>query len=270
MRVLAIVALLSFATPASAQSKLSSKERKRDAFSELNAKRKTNQGSDAGLALRFFDALTGEPLVGAKVSLKRESKLTSAQGRVLLKWPAKLNRREDRRTVRVMKKGYVTSDIELQFIAGTIFSTRFSISPALSPERLRVVLDWGSSPADLDAHLLKYKRGKKRYHISYRYKKSWRDVARLDRDDRDAFGPETITIDRVDPQGAYTYVVDDYTHHHQPQRANFHDARATVQLYMDGKLKAQFRAPQGRGNLWSVFALQDGKLEVINKVSRLR
>ena len=155
-------------------------------------------------------------------------------------------------------------------MAGTLFNNRFSISPALSPERLRVVLDWGSSPADLDAHLLKHKRGKERFHISYRYKKSWRDVARLDRDDTDGFGPETITVDRVDARGEYTFVVDDYTHHHQPHRANFHDARANVQLYMDGKLKAQFRAPPGRGNLWRVFTLHDGKLTVVNKVSRLR
>ena len=270
MRFLMIVAALGLAMPVSAQSKLNSKQRKRDAFSELNAKRKTNQGSDAGLALRFFDALTGEPLRGAKVSADGESKMTNGEGRALLKWPAKLNRREDRRIVRVSKSGYVTSDIEVHFMAGTIFNNRFSISPALEPKRVRVVLDWGSSPADLDAHLLKHKRGKERYHISYRYKTSWRRKAQLDRDDRDGFGPETITIRQVDPEGEYTYVVDDYSNHHRPQRANFYDAGARVLLYMDGQLKAQFRPPRGRGNLWSVFVLRDGKLTTVNKISRLR
>ena len=160
MRVFVILTALGLAMPATAQSKLNSKQRKRDAFSELNAKRKTNQGPDAGLALRFFDALTGEPLRGAKVSADGESVMTNAEGRALLKWPAKLNNREDRRIVRVSKSGYVTSDIEVHFMAGTIFNNRFSISPALEPKRVRVVLDWGSSPADLDAHLIKHKRGK--------------------------------------------------------------------------------------------------------------
>jgi hypothetical protein len=270
MRFLMIVAALGLAMPVSAQSKLSSKQRKRDAFSELNAKRKTDQGSDAGLALRFFDALTGEPLRGAKVSADGESVMTNGEGRALLKWPAKLNKREDRRIVRVSKSGYVTSDIEVHFMAGTIFNNRFSISPALSPDRLRVVLDWGSSPADLDAHLIKQKRGRKQYHISYREMKSWRDVARLDRDDTDAFGPETITIDRVDARGDYTFVVHDYTNHHTSNAADMYKARATVQLYMDGQLKAQFRPPRGRGNLWSVFVLRAGKLTTVNKISRLR
>jgi len=270
MRFIVILAALGLAMPATAQSKLNSKQRKRDAFSELNAKRKTNQGPDAGLALRFFDALTGEPLPGAKVSADGESAVTNGEGRALLKWPAKLNNREDRRIVRVSKSGYVTSDIEVHFMAGTIFNNRFSISPALEPKRVRVVLDWGSSPADLDAHLLKHKRGKERYHISYRYKTSWRRKAQLDRDDRDGFGPETITIRQVDKEGEYTYVVDDYTHHHQPQRASFYDARARVLVYMDGKLKAQVRPPRGRGNLWSVFVLREGKLSIVNKVSRLR
>ena len=83
-----------------AQPQLNSKQRKRDALSELNAKRKTQQGSDAGLALRFFDALTGDPLVGAKVSARGESTRTNGEGRALLKWPSDLNNREDDRTVR--------------------------------------------------------------------------------------------------------------------------------------------------------------------------
>jgi hypothetical protein len=65
-------------------------------------------------------------------------------------------------------------------------------------------------------------------------------------------------------------VVHDYTHHHNAHAADLHKARATVQLYMDGTLKAQFRAPAGRGNLWRVFALHDGKLVTINDVTRLR
>ena len=131
MRWMMIGVVLGLALPKTAQPQVNSKQRKRDAFSELNAKRKTQQGSDAGLALRFFDALTGDPLVGAKVSAGGESTRTNGEGRALLKWPSDLNDREDDRTVRVSKRGYVTSDVEVHFMAGTIFNNRFSISPAL-------------------------------------------------------------------------------------------------------------------------------------------
>ena len=80
MRWMMIGVVLGLALPATAQPQLNSKQRKRDAFSELNAKRKTQQGSDAGLALRFFDALTGDPLVGAKVSAGGESTRTNGSG----------------------------------------------------------------------------------------------------------------------------------------------------------------------------------------------
>jgi hypothetical protein len=266
MRLLVTVTIWGLAANAIATPKLNSKQRKRDAFSELNAKRKTGQGPDSGLALRFFDALTGKPLRDAQVSSDGQSETTNGEGRVLLKWPANLNRREDRRTVRVSRKGYVISDIELHFMAGTIFNTRFSISPALAPNRLRVVVDWSASPADLDAHLVK----RNSFHISYRKMKSWKDLARLDRDDTDGYGPETITIDRVDAGGDYTFMVHDYTHRSRPKAANFYDARATVQLYMDGRLKAQFRAPRGRGNMWKVFSLRSGQLKADNRVSSER
>ena len=262
MRLLVTVAILSMVSNSCG----TAKQRQSDPLKDRNAKRKTDQEPDRDLALRFFDALTGKPLADAHVSSHDQSEMTNHEGRVLLKWPANLNGQEDLRTVRVSRQGYITSAIELHFTAGTLFSTRFSISPALTPERLRVVLDWGASPADLDAHLIKQKR----FHISYRDMKSWRDVARLDRDDTDGHGPETITIDRVDARGDYAFMVHDYTHHHNAHSANFHEARATVLLYMDGRLKAQFRPPRGRGNLWNVFSLRGGQLTTENQVSRLR
>ena len=123
----------------------------------------------------------------------------------------------------------------------------------------------GAKPADLDAHLLKYKRGK-RYHISYRYKTSWRRKAQLDRDDRDGFGPETITLRKVDPEAEYTYVVDDYTHHHRPGVANFEvGARPRVH---GRSTQSPGSSTVWNGNLWSVFVLRQGKLKLVNKVSR--
>ncbi len=44
-----------------------------------------------------------------------------------------------------------------------IFDVHYSISPTLPADNLRVVLDWGDEPQDLDAHFVK--RGG--YHVSY-------------------------------------------------------------------------------------------------------
>ena len=268
MRTITLVLTLAIAVPASAGNKPLLKERKRDAFSEMNAKRGDARGNDAGLALRFFNALTGAPVSGATVTFDGQQAVTSADGRALLSWPKNLNRREDRRIAKFRRKGYVDSDIELHFMAGTIFSTRFSISPALDPKRMRVVMDWGARPADLDAHLIK--RGNQGFHISYRKMKTYKDLARLDRDDTDAFGPETITVNRVDANGDYTFVIHDYTHRSQAHRADFRNAKATARVYLDGRLKAQFIPPVGRGNLWEVFKLSRGQLKAINRIRSQR
>ena len=93
--------------------------------------------------------------------------------------------------------------------------------------------------------------------------------AQLDRDDRDGFGQRPSPFERSTLRRV-TYVIDDYTHHHRPGAANFLKSGARVLVYMDGVLKAQVLPPSGTGNLWSVFVLRQGKLKLVNKVSRLR
>jgi hypothetical protein len=241
------------------------KERKRDAFSELNAKSRQG-GDDTGLALRFFNALTGQPLSSAKVRFGGTQRTTNTDGRVLFDWPKNLNRREDRRQATVEHKGFITSTIEVHFIAGSIFNNRFSISPTLAPRQVRVVLDWAKKPADLDAHLVKAGA----FHISYQKMKNWRDLARLDRDDLDGFGPETITVDRLDSDGKYTFAVHDYSNQNAPSRSNLRRAAATVRVFSDGRLTHQFIAPKGSGNAWVVFEISGGKVIPINRLQGIK
>jgi hypothetical protein len=264
MRILSFI-LVSALSATSFAGPGSLKDRKRDAFSELTAKRGIT-GGDAGLPLRFFNALTGKPLNGAQVQFEGKTKKTDRKGRALFAWPSNLNRREDYRKATVRHGGYISSTVEVHFMAGTIFNNRFSISPVLKPRQMRIVLDWGDNPADLDAHLVK----EGQFHISYRKMRTWRERARLDRDDRDGYGPETITIDRVDGHGTYTFAVHDYSNRSNPRAANLRRAGSSVRVYADGMLAHQFIAPSGSGNAWVVFKIRKGQIVPVNQIKSPR
>lgn len=80
-----------------------------------------------------------------------------------------------------------------------------ALSPTLSANQIRIVLTWGASPSDLDSHL----------HISNGvkiwYSNKTGDGLRLDVDDTNGYGPETITIDNVDNSLVYKYIIYDYS-----------------------------------------------------------
>jgi uncharacterized protein YfaP (DUF2135 family) len=59
-----------------------------------------------------------------------------------------------------------------------------------------MVLQWGESPLEVDAHLTGPLPPESRFHVFYADPGSQTasPFAALDRDDQDSFGPETITI----------------------------------------------------------------------------
>jgi hypothetical protein len=84
------------------------------------------------------------------------------------------------------------------------FTVRSVLSPKLRADELRIVLTWGSSPRDLDAHL--YGPGAA-FHVSHERREA--TGAKLDVDNRDGYGPETITISNA-ADGVYSYKVHAY------------------------------------------------------------
>ena len=106
-------------------------------------------------------------------------------------------------------EGYITGDRWLVLASGeTLTNQNIVLSPILGPEEVRIVLTWGEAPEDLEAHLTAPNPEGCRHHCYY-----WnRDIpgAGLDRDDRDSYGPETITITQK-ASGTYRYYVHDFT-----------------------------------------------------------
>ncbi len=139
----------------------------------------------------------------------------------------------------------------------------YALSPILERlDGMRIVLNWGRRPADLDGHL---SAGSE--HVFF-LNKTGTD-AQLDVDHTDGFGPETITIARKRPGQRYLYVVQDYTGMLRPASTDLSASDAKVFVYVGQTLIRTYYVPKGEtGNLWSVFAVSEaGELQDINTFS---
>jgi hypothetical protein len=220
------------------------RDRSKDNFEELESGR---------LTLRFFDAISGKPISAAEVSIDSIGDFTTdEEGKILFAPPAE----DGSYGVSFRSEGYVPTDFPIEIETGSLYFNRYSISPILDVRFLRVVLDWGKSPRDLDLHLLK----EGGYHISYRDMTAAQDgAAELDRDDLDGYGPETITVKEVTRGARYRCFVHDYTHRDEGDAHELTSSHATVKVYGQGKLLKLFEVPRtGRGTVWNVFTLEGG------------
>ena len=222
-----------------------------DSFNEL----------EGDLSMYFFNAINGKPVKGAKIKLKGIDEFTSdANGKILFPAP---NDPFAKISITVSKPGYVKTDFILELKAGTIILNRFSMSPDIPISHVRIVLDWGESPSDLDAHLEKQNE----YHISYRNRKRTKDgTAMLDRDDTNGFGPETITVTSLDYNGKYEYRIEDFTNRNK-KSDKLSKSGAEVKVYAKGRMMYHFKAPVNqRGNNWTVFQIKNNEIISINTI----
>ena len=127
---------------------------------------------DEELVLRFFDAVTGNPLSNAQVTFEGKRSRTDNLGAARFTMPDDLPAGDYKSKVSVVKEGYITAEIPLTFMAGSLWHNQFSLSPKLKSEKFRIVVDWGEKPRDLDAHLLKKNMDNQDvYHISFHHMK---------------------------------------------------------------------------------------------------
>ncbi|WP_167527983.1 Ig-like domain-containing protein [Desulfosarcina alkanivorans] len=140
------------------------------------------------------------------------------------------------------------------------------LSPVLNPGEFRVVLTWGEHPMDLEAHLTAPNADGCRHHCFY-----WnRSIsgASLDVDDRESFGPETITISQMDP-GTYRFYVHDFTNRNSAASTALANSDATVSVFSgSGDAPLVFSPPAEAGNVWHVFNL-DGSNGTIIPIDKM-
>lgn len=161
-------------------------------------------------------------------------------------------------TVLARADGFVDGSRTTAVIGGeTASGQEVNLSPEAQGE-LRVVLTWGETPSDLDAHL----RGPlpdsdSRFHVYFANPGSLESApfAALDRDDVTSFGPETITVSQV-ADGVYRYAVHDFTNRlaspSSPSTA-LANSGAQVEVFRGGEKVAEFFPPSQDGTEWIVF-----------------
>jgi hypothetical protein len=208
------------------------------------------------MTLFFRDAVTAKGIPAAKVTFQGAEALTDADGKVSLPFPEVSDESDVTLTATVRKDGYVPSKVPLLFRLGMLFDYHYSISPSLPPGELRIVLDWGQEPQDLDAHLVKAGA----YHISYRDMQKVEDQARLDHDATTGFGPETITVLQLDLHADYVFFVHDFTDRGDGATAALGQSHAHVSVFSDRQLLRSFTVPKGKGNHWTVFFIREGQI----------
>jgi hypothetical protein len=139
----------------------------------------------------------------------------------------------------------------------------YAVSPFMDKlDGMRIVLNWGARPTDLDGHL-----AFPHHHVSF-LGKSGGD-AQLDVDHTDGYGPETITIMRKHSGERYVYAVHDFADRGEPDTPDLSASEAKVFVYVGQTLIRTYYVPKARkGNIWTVFAISaDGEVQDINTMS---
>ena len=157
----------------------------------------------------------------------------------------------------VQHDDYVLTKDSFEVFGGSIFFNKYSIPKKVEYQYIKIILDWGKNPKDLDIHLIK----ENGYHISFRDKKRSDDgTVWLDRDDMDSFGPETITITKLDNTAVYRCFVFNWSKQHETNGFSLSQSGARIRVYADNKFIRTYTVPaQERGVTWQVFGIQEGK-----------
>lgn len=140
------------------------------------------------------NATNGQPISGATVQVQGSGAATTdAAGRFdIADVPTGSH------TLQTTATGFTTDTRTINVVEGQNPELSIALVPITNAAEIRLVLTWGSQPADVDAHLSGPTTEGGRFHISF-LDREHPDVipyVGLDVDDVSSFGPETITIRR--------------------------------------------------------------------------
>lgn len=175
-------------------------------------------------------------------------------------------------TIEVSKAGYYTSFVSVVCVGGqTTPNQNVSLSPSIADHEIRIILDWGANPLDLDAHLTgPIPQSTNRFHIFYHEQSFYYNnilYAALDHDVADGYGPETITIYQQ-TAGTYRYSVHDHSNMFSDTSSELSASNARVRVYYGDQLINTFNVPGNTpGTLWTVFELDGQDITPINEMT---
>ncbi len=179
-------------------------------------------------------------------------------------------------TVELSASGYIDDSLTFyQPFEGRVDQV-FAMSAELRRGQMRIVLQWGENPSDLDSHLFGAERDNAGLHVYYSdmvgYGGSYdgngerKLYAMLDVDDTSSYGPETITI--YDLNTSYIYAVYDYSSGGSLSSSMLTESAAVIKVYTYGSdTPRTFTLPRGEGTWWHVFRIRNGTIRPIGDLS---
>lgn len=208
---------------------------------------------NGALSLWITDCDTGEGIEGALVAIENVGSTKSDSDGVAA-FPVL---EDGTYNFIVQHDKYVLTKDSFEVFGGSIFFNKYSIPKKVEYQCIKIILNWGKNPKDLDIHLIK----ENEYHISFRNKKRSDDgTVWLDRDDMNGLGPETITITKLDNSAVYQCFVFNWSKQHEPNGLSLSGSGAKIRIYADNKFVGSYMVPeQKRGRTWQVFNIQEGK-----------
>lgn len=136
------------------------------------------------------------------------------------------------------------------------------------PDAIRIILQWGETPADLDSHLVgPGVTADERFHVYFGNRSYYADgtydsetaqcAVDLDYDDVTSFGPEVTTVHVLTP-GEYYFYIHDFTNGYSETSTQMALSGAKVTVYRGSSNTpiAEFQIdPTSCGTHWNVFRL---------------
>ena len=229
------------------------------------------------------DALNGRGIANATIKLRKEWNNTS--GEYVEDFSIKTDSSgrysiEDvpigYYTIEAVADGYITSHNNILVLdERDLVAFDFAMTPTLEEGKVRIILNWGSTPNDLDSHLLGRTPANGTFNVYYSAKSYHYDgteMANLDHDDTTSYGPETITI--LEPiHGTYTYAVHDFSNKNSQTSSAMSFSGARVRVMIGGQDSVQeFYVPTNRvGTYWTVFTIDSNyNIVPVNTVSNTK
>ena len=214
---------------------------------------------------RVTDATTGEAVSSAQVNIRKgkDSRSGSVEANAAVTNGAfRVELEPGDYTVEVKADGYSTEYFDLNVTdKSNTADISLTISPSLAANEVRFVLEWGATPPDLDAHLVGTIDGTT-VNVNFMTKTASKNgtvLADLDVDNRQGFGPETVTMHKTN--GKVEYMV-----HRYSMSGSIAQSGATVKIYTSNSSQPIIVAPPDNVNSewWTVCTVENGVVGNIN------
>jgi len=193
------------------------------------------------------DSVTCKPVAYATFSIGNISFKADKNGKVRVPLPPEYMDRA--LPITIKREGYITAHEKLLITLGSYWNNTFLMSKMLPIHSARFVLSWDKKPSDLDLHLKS-----DHYHISYRNTKSIANRVKLDRDATKGYGPETITVSKLNKNDTYRVIV------HRFSRDGSLNNKVQVRVYLNNKLDNVKRLRTTRARCVQIATIRNNKI----------